>query len=88
MKKYLVLFLVIFIFSFFIKKDKYIELNDLKIIDRITIKCNKIILREVIPIRDDNGIEYKYKYYKINNLNSINNNYYTKRAKIINKCKK
>lgn len=88
MKKYLVLFLVIFIFSFFIKKDKYIELNDLKIIDRITIKCNKIILREAIPIRDDNGIEYKYKYYKINNLNSINNNYYTKRAKIINKCKK
>lgn len=82
MKKTIILFFILLIFSIFIKKPKYIELNHLHIIDRITIYCDKTTYRELIPIRDDNGIEYDYKYH-----NKINKTYYTKKAKVINKCK-
>ena len=83
MKKILILIIIIIGTYLLLDIPKYIELNDLKIIDRITINCDNIILREIIPVKDDNSIEYKYKYY-----NKINNNFYYKKAKIINKCQK
>jgi hypothetical protein len=85
MRKTIILFIILFIFSLFVKLPKYRELNDLKIIDKITIYCDKTIYREIIPTRDDNGIEYNYKYHKVK---KINNKFYIDKAKIINKCKK
>ena len=86
MKNTIILFIILFIFSLFVKLPKYKELNNLKIIDKITIECDNYILREIIPNKDNNGIEYEYKYYKERELN--NNKYYIKKAKVINKCKK
>ena len=85
MRKYIILLLLFCGLSFFVKIPKYKELNHLKIIDKITINCDGVILREVIPSKDNNGIKYKYKYYK---EKKITNKYYTSKAKIINKCKK
>jgi len=81
MKKTIILFLILLIFSFLIKQPKYIELNNLHIIDKITIYCDKTIYREIIPNKDNNGLKYNYKYH-----NKLNKNYYTKKAKVINKC--
>ena len=57
-----------FILSFFIK-DKYVELNNLVIVEGIGLECidneYSIHLKEVIPIKDDSGIEYEYKYYNV-----------------------
>lgn len=57
-----------FILSFFIK-DKYVELNNLVIVDGIGVECSdemfNIYLKEIIPIKDDSGIEYEYKYYNV-----------------------
>ncbi len=86
MKKTILLFIILFIFSLFAKLPKYRELNDLKIIDEVYVYCDYNLLREVIPTRDDNGIEYEYKYHKIQKINK--NKYYIDKAKIINTCKK
>ena len=86
MKKY-ILFILLLIPLLFIKIPKYIELNNLAIIDRVYISCynNKynVKLREIIPIKDDNGIEYDYKYYKGtgNNINTIIKNINNKTKK-------
>lgn len=86
MKNTIILFVILFILSLFVKLPKYRELNYLKIIDKVTFYCDYISLREVIPTKDDNGIEYNYKYYKEKKVNkSI---YYVDKAKIIDKCKK
>lgn len=102
MKKYL-FYIFLFIPILFINIPEYVELNNIAVIDKITIKCINnyyyITLREVIPIKDDNGIKYKYKYYKDNGnninyiINKIDNNtkrkLYYKRAIIKYKdCKK
>ena len=71
MKKYLFLLLLL-IPLLFIKIPEYNELNNLAIIDRIYISCNNnynVKLREIIPIKDNNGIKYEYKYYKGNGNN-------------------
>ena len=87
MRKYLLLLL--FIPLFFIEIPKYNELNNLAIIDKINIKCidNEYIvtLREVIPLKDDNGIKYDYKYYKDtgNNINDIISNIDKNTKKVI-----
>ena len=83
MKKYLFIILLI-ILSFFIKIPKYIELNDLKIIEKVYFDCDKDIyyLTEVIPIRDDNGIEYNRKKYKLK-YNDITNKYFLRDVKKI-----
>lgn len=101
MKKYILMFIFVFILSFFIKIPKYVELNEIKIIKKIEVNCiNKysILLVEIEPIKKDNGISYKYKkYHKIGNnfINTIksieksNKKYfYYKSAKLkINGCK-
>lgn len=67
MKK-IILILLIIIELFIIKIPKYEELNNLAIIKEIAIeyKENKytIYLKEIIPIKDNQGINYKYKIYK------------------------
>lgn len=90
MKKYLFIILIVLIISLFIKIPEYKELNNLKIIEGIGLECinnNKILyLKEIIPEKDDNGIEYNYKYHKVN-FNNLNNKYYLKNTKyIITNC--
>lgn len=71
MNKLLIIFL--FIPLLFINIPPYIELNNLAIIEEIGIKHNKenytLYLKEIIPIKEDNSIEYEYKYYESTNKN-------------------
>lgn len=66
MKKIFYLSVILF-GTIFINIPKYIELNNLAIIDTVTIKQNEgnyfLNLKEVIPIKDENGIKYQYEYY-------------------------
>lgn len=66
MKKYY--FIIIFIIlGFFLPISDYVELNHLMIVDEIGVKCSNktyhLYFREIIPIRNDNGIHYNYKIY-------------------------
>ena len=74
MKRFILIILFILIIPL-LHIPKYIELNNLIIIDKIKVTCkNKIYIeiREIKPLKEDNGIIYKYKYYKTNS-NSLNN---------------
>ena len=88
MKKTLFIIILLFSISLFIHIPDYIELNDLIIIDKISIDCNDktIKYREVIPYKDNNSISYKYKNYKysFDNIDKFfnKNNIYYKKAKI------
>lgn len=66
MKKIITLILLI-IFLLLIKVPKYVELNNLAIIEGISVEYNYgsyfVTLKEIIPTKDDNGIKYSYKYY-------------------------
>lgn len=70
MKKLIVMIILIIIFGFVIKIPEYHELNDLAIIQGIGVEYKNnsyvVYMKEVIPIRDDIGINYKYKYYEAN----------------------
>ena len=86
MRKYLFLFIITLICLCSFNIPKYRELNELKIIEGIGYDClnNKIVLKEILPEKDDNGIEYKYKIY---NIKKINNDFYLKNTKyIITNC--
>ena len=103
MKKYLILLVIIIIIGLFIKIPIYNDLNNIIVIDKVNIKCidgkYHITLREIKPIKEDNGLSYKYKYHNeiINNLNELqklnqkkyhNNLYYDKAKKYFNNCDK
>lgn len=77
MKKYILIIVLLFL-SLFIKVDKYIEINNLKIIDSIYVCDSYYYLEEIIPIRDDNGINYDKKIHKVKN---ISDKYFIKYAK-------
>ena len=94
MKKILLIIIILLEISL-IKIPNYVELNNLAIINSIGIieENNRytIILKEIIPIKSDQGIDYKYKYYKetstsikkaINNLTKK-----TKKKLYLNKTK-
>ena len=53
-----------------IKIPPYVELNNLAIIDSVGVSYNDrnytVYLKEIIPIKDENGITYEYEYYKGN----------------------
>ena len=86
MRKYLFLFIIALICFCSFNIPKYRELNELKIIEGIGYDClnNKIVLKEILPEKDDNGIEYKYKIY---NIKKINNDFYLQNTKyIITNC--
>lgn len=67
MKKILIIIFLLLI-GFIIKIPEYEELNTLAIIEGIGVSYNDeaytIYLKEIIPIKDDQGITYKYEYYK------------------------
>ena len=65
MKKTLFIIIFLFIISLFIDIPDYVELNNLVIVDEVYCKDNNIYIKEIIPIKDNNGISYKYKKYKI-----------------------
>ena len=71
MRKFIIIILI-FLSLFIIKIPKYVELNHIHIIEEISITCSnnsyRVSLKEIIPIKEDNGIEYKYqKYVKTGN---------------------
>lgn len=78
--KYYILFLGIFILCLLPNK-KYVELNHLKLLHSIEVKCDgyeyEINLVEVIPLKENNSVDYKYKkYYKKNDsLLFLRNNF-------------
>ncbi len=67
MKKVLLILLII-VSIYFIKIPKYVELNNLAIIEGAGIYYNKkeytIWLKEIIPLKEEEGINYEYHYYK------------------------
>ncbi len=67
MKKAL-LILLIFLELFVIKIPDYVELNNLAIIEKIAVEKKddkyKLILKEIIPLKGDQGISYKYEYHE------------------------
>ena len=66
--KRIILILLIILELFIIKIPKYEELNNLVIIKEIAVEYSKdkytIYLKEIIPIKANQGINYKYKIYK------------------------
>ena len=90
MKK-VILLIIIIVPLLFIKIPKYKELNHLIIIEKVGIDCSNdnIYLKEIIPLKDDNGIEYKYRIYRYNNkLNDLlkDNRYYLNKDLLITNC--
>lgn len=67
MKKVLVVILIV-VGAIVIKIPEYVELNDLAIIESMGVSYKNAIynvyLKEVIPKKDENGINYEYKYYE------------------------
>lgn len=94
MKKIILIILIVLELSI-IKIPSYKELNNLAIIEEIkVIKVNNkytITLKEIIPIKENNGINYKYKYYKessnsiTDTINKLNNQ--TKKKLYLKKVK-
>ena len=68
MKKRFLILLFLISMSIFFKIPEYVELNNLAIIEGVGVSYNNnhytIYLKEVIPTKDDLGINYKYNYYK------------------------
>ena len=86
MKKLLLIVIIVLELSI-IPIPQYKELNNLAIIEDIKVikTRNKytITLKEIIPIKENNGINYKYKYYQ-DSSNTIKDAIY----KLNNKTKK
>lgn len=87
----IMLLLLILIPLLFIKIPKYKELNNLNIITDIGIDCknNTIYLKEIIPVKDDDGIEYKYKLHEYHNYNKVLQNkklYLNHVKKVVTNC--
>jgi len=59
--------IIVFIIAILIKIPKYDELNNLAIIESVAViyenKDFTIYLKEIIPIKDEQGINYEYEYY-------------------------
>lgn len=77
MRKYIFIIYFIFcsIFLILVEIPNYVELNDLIIVDSIGIDCsnsNSIYIKEIIPIKSDNKINYKYKIYSYSDSNFNN----------------
>lgn len=70
-----------FIFLFIVKIPKYVELNSLIIVEGIGVECKdnkyRIYMREIIPLKDDTGIGYKYKIYSSEEENNLESAYKT-----------
>ncbi len=95
MKKYS-LFIISCIILLLLPIPSYVELNHLIIVDEIHVICKDsyfLTIREIIPIKEDNTIDYHYKEYKSSNKNledakkkieeSTKDRFYYRKAKII-----
>lgn len=75
MKK-IILIILLLIELLIINIPPYVELNNLAIIEEIGVikEHNQytLILKEVIPIKDNQGIKYQYKYYQESSTTLIN----------------
>ena len=76
MKKNILIIISVILISLIFNIPNYRELNNIHIIEGIGINCINdkqiVYLKEIIPEKDDSGIEYKYRYYTYHN--KINNN--------------
>ena len=63
-----ILFIICLIILFLLPTPPYKELNHLILIHSLQINCKEkeyeLILKEIIPMKEDNGIQYKYKTYQ------------------------
>lgn len=68
MIKKLIVFSILVIISLFLPIPNYVELNDLAIIYGVGVSCENeevnLYLKEVIPVKAEQGIEYQYHYYQ------------------------
>ena len=57
-----------FLFLFFFPIPDYVELNQLILIESIEITCKDneyfVVLKEILPKKEDNAIIYEYKEYQ------------------------
>lgn len=94
MKKIILIILIVLELSI-VKIPSYKELNNLAIIEDIKVIKNNnkytITLKEIIPIKENEGINYKYKYYQessisiTDTINKLNNQ--TKKKLYLKKAK-
>lgn len=89
MKKILIICFIGVLFSLLFNLPEYRELNNLIIINEIGLECDSndlktIYLKEIIPEKDDSGIEYKYKIHKVDG--KINNKFYITSSNVITNC--
>ena len=82
-----ILFMTLIVISLFFNIPDYVELNNLAIVEGIGVSYKDdhytVYLREIIPIKDDQGINYKYQYY-YDDANTLENAY----KKIVKKTRK
>ena len=61
-------FLLLIISSYLLPIPDYVELNNLAIIEEVGVSYQEghytIYLKEEIPIKDEQGINYQYEYYQ------------------------
>lgn len=94
MKK-IIMVILILIGTYIFKIPEYRELNDIAIIEGIGVEYDgynyTLYLKEVIPVKGAQGIDYEYKYYK-EQASSIEDAYEeivsnTKKKLYLNRCK-
>ena len=103
MKKYIAILITIILMTIFIKVPKYVELNNLILVDGIGVSCRNesytLFIKEIIPTKKETGIIYSYKIYEDTNSNinkaykniekKVNKKIYSKEARyIITDCDK
>lgn len=103
MKNYLAILITIILMTIFIKVPKYVELNNLILVDGIGVSCRNesytLFIKEIIPTKKETGIIYSYKIYEDTNSNinkaykniekKVNKKIYSKEARyIITDCDK
>ena len=69
MKYKIVLFFLGILILSFIPNSDYIELNHLQIIQSLEVQCTNleyfISLKEIIPLKENNSVEYHYKDFSM-----------------------
>jgi len=69
MKRKMIILILSILILLLIPIPKYRELNHLSLIHTIEVTCTKneyiVNIKEIIPQKEDNGITYKYKTYKV-----------------------
>ena len=72
MKLICFIIIIIILGSIIFKIPEYVELNDLAIIENMAVEYKDsrytVYLKEIIPKKDENGINYDYKYYNASDI--------------------